>query len=729
MRTLLAIWAAVIVAAHIYFLPPSPDSLDSLTAALAVRGIHPAEAPLAPPLFTAAARVVTAALHRAGDPLNAAHALALLNIIGAAAAALAMFALARGLRLSPERAVAAALVSAAVPLWWFTASRPIGDLAAAAVAIAAQACLARVWFGAGPMYAFAGGALAAAAMGFHFAMGVLTLPLALAAIVFRQSTVSGRFASMAGLVLGFTAWVIPAVLTAGGAGLLRALGRVFTISPESVIVTRTLGAARDALYATFIDPFGPLLFAAIVLAVAAIGLAMAALRERHVLAVLALGYVPYLLMHLLAADPNVARGALPIVPALALLFVLPLDRLRYRRAVLPIAAAAAAAGVAIATPALHAYAASQAPGFAVIRDLHTLPRPGDSVLAMHQRVASDLTRHQAWTALPSMHTLPWTPDYEWLELAKLWLEGHEGPVWFLAESRRTDLRMIDPQRRHLMRQYRWPEESFPFMRGVRPDRLNWFFIQRPGWFLGRGWAVSPEIGGLTARDRVPGEAPVAWVRRRDLPSTMLLGGRNLGAPGDPLVVVRVKIDGRQIDEWPIAPGPFVFMRPILPEEIAGDGTYARLEIDASQDGSAAAPISLEQFDLQPIDGTLVAYDAGWWEPEYSARTGQAWRWTSGQSTLWLYNPGRDLTLVISGEDPTRYYGGPVEMIVRAGDRELARWTLDDHFTRAVTIPAEPLSVARGRITLHLSHTHVPGRIRISPDQRELGVRIFDVSVH
>jgi hypothetical protein len=486
----------------------------------------------------------------------------------------------------------------------------------------------------------------------------------------------------------------------------------------------------EALHETFVDPFGSHLLAAVVLGAGVLGIGLAATRERGVLKALALGYVPYLIVHLLFQDTLTNRYAIPLLPAFALLFVIPFDYISHR-AVLPAAAGAATAGLLIAVPALQAHASAESPGFALIRDLHRLPRVRETVLAMHTRIAADLRRHQAWEPIPPMRTLPTPADYEWLELVNLWQEGYEGPVWFLADPRRTDLAQIDPQQRRLMRQYGWPDRERPFIGGIRPDRIDWYFIQRPGWFLGRGWAVSPEIGGLTARDREgAGQTPaVAWVRRRAIAATMMLGGRHLGTESDPPVVVRVRIDGRQVDEWPIRPGAFIFMRPLLPEELEGIATYAQLEIEASWAGSGPAPITLEQFDFQSIDGTMVAYDQGWWEPEFSASSGEAWRWTSREAKLWLFNPGRDLTLVISGEDPSRHYRGGVEMTVLAGERELGRFKLDDHFSQAVAIPVEPLSVARGRVTLRFSDSHVPGRLGTSRDQRELGVRIFDVRVH
>lgn len=739
MRKLLVLWAAVFIAAHVPTLPASLADLESINFGLAIREFDvTANQPHPPgsPHFVGLARLATAILFKLGDPLNVPHALALINLIGAALGLIAIFWLARALGYSTRAAAGASLVAGTIPLYWFSPSRPLDDFPGLAIALAVQALLVpsllapaadarRRWDVA------AGAALAGIAAGFRVQTVLLTFPLIIAVLVSRRATGAVRLQAIGAAAAGLLTWLVPVLMDAGpraysGALMARA-GQDFR-EVEMLAKHPSLRLIGEALHETFVDPFGNHLLAAVVLGACAIGIALAAVRRRSVLRVLAIAYLPYVAVHLLFQDTVINRHAIPLLPALALLFVLPFEFVSLR-AVLPAAAGAATAGLLVAVPALQAHGGADAPGFAIIRDLHRLPRVQETVLAMHARIATDLERHRTWEAIPPMRTLPPTAGYEWLALVNLWKDGYEGPIWFLADPRRTDLRQIDPQQRRLMRQYGWPESDRPFVGGIRPDRIDWYFIERPGWFLGRGWALTPEIGGLNARDREGAPAAVAWVRRRDIASTLMLGGRHLGAESDPLVAVRVRIDGKLVDEWSIRPGPFVFMRPMLFDELDGDSTYAQLEIDASWTGAGTAPISLEQFDFQSIDGTVVAYDEGWWEPEYHPRTGQSWRWTSREAKLWLFNPGRDLSLVISGEDPTRYYRGGTEMTVLVGAREVGRYKLAGHFSQAVTIPVEPLSVARGRVTLRFADTHIPGRLRASPDMRELGVRIFDVKVH
>lgn len=717
------------IAAHLPFLPGSPGDLESINFALAVREFDvAADQPHPPgyPIYVGAARAATAALHAAGDARNAAHALAIVNIIGGALALIAVFALGRALDAPPRRALAAALVFATVPLVWFTAARPLADLPALAAAIAAQALLIRVCVRGGRLAAFSGALLAALAPGLGPHTVMLTMPL-LAAAAARPADDRWPVRALlgAGVLAGAAAWTVPLIVDAGVAGAFNAIAgsvHTFVTAGAAQLASRTLPHLLTAAATTFVEPFGHVLLAALVLALAAAGVAVGLARERAALRLIAAAYLPYLLFHLGAHDASVDRLALPLMVPIAMLGVLPLVYLS-TRVLLPAAAGVAVAGLLVVMPAMARWGQDDTPGFAVMSDLHETPRVQQTVLAMHEQIAADLRRHQAWATIPPMRTLPSPVDYEWFELAKLWQSNYEGPVWFLADPRRTDLRLIDPQSRALLASYGWTDAEMPYLGGLRPRRIDWHFMQQPGWFLGRGWALTPEIGRVTREARDAGSAPAtAWVRRRPAAVVMALGGRHLGAAGDPPLELSVLVDGVQVDRWPIAPGPFLFMRPLLPEELGAGATYARLDFVATWAASGPAPVTLEQFDLQSIDGVMGAYDQGWGEPEHDDRTGRTWRWTSAASTLWLYNPGRDLTLVLTGRAPSRR-----QVIVRAGDRELARLDVSGAFSEAVAVPAGPLSVARGRITLEVDD------VTTSPDPlgrpREQGVQIDDVRVY
>src|SRR6185436_15403933 len=138
------------------------------------------------------------------------------------------------------------------------------------------------------------------------------------------------------------------------------------------------------------------------------------------------------------------------------------------------------------------------------------------VLAMHRREDLDLRRPMQWLGgeLPSFsRRLPATPKHEWLELVKYWNDGGRAPVWFVADPLRSDLALIDHRE---PRRYRWPI-AFPILLGgIRPGALDWYVLESPGWYLGEGWALTPETAGIAdtskyGRGRLPVEG---WILRR-----------------------------------------------------------------------------------------------------------------------------------------------------------------------------------------------------------------------
>jgi hypothetical protein len=103
-----------------------------------------------------------------------------------------------------------------------------------------------------------------------------------------------------------------------------------------------------------------------------------------------------------------------------------------------------------------------------------------------------------------------------------------------------------------------------------------------------------------------------------------------------------------------------------------------------------------------------------------------WRWTTDASTLDIRAAPGDLKIVLSGESPLRSCDAPVEVVVRAGDHEVAHFTPADDFTETVHVPAAHLS--SGRVTIHPGRTFVPGDRDGGPDRRRLGLRIYDVKI-
>jgi len=125
---------------------------------------------------------------------------------------------------------------------------------------------------------------------------------------------------------------------------------------------------------------------------------------------------------------------------------------------------------------------------------------------------------------------------------------------------------------------------------------------------------------------------------------------------------------------------------------------------------------------------MFAYDTGWQEPEFNRLERHSWRWMSEKSDLWVRPVGRPVTLHIAGESPLRYFGAPPHVRVTIGDREIGAFDPSSDFDQALTLPADLLEKANGRVTIESSKFFVPGGAGGGGDQRHLSLRIYGISV-
>jgi hypothetical protein len=350
------------------------------------------------------------------------------------------------------------------------------------------------------------------------------------------------------------------------------------------------------------------------------------------------------------------------------------------------------------------------------------------IIGMHRRVFTESRRARLFTGDLPGRLLAAPRDYEWLELTRAWREGYDGEVWFVADPRRTDLALID-QEHARTREYRWPFKGAVYVGGARPDELDWHVLSNPGWFLEQGWALTPEIAGITERDNGgPHRRPsVGWVRRRAAESLMTIGGRHLGGASPATIVVSV--DDHPIATLEVREGFFLQMVPIPAGTLSGAGRYARLSVVSHGPNGAPSPrVAIEQFNLQTLDRPQFGFDDGWYEPEYNTTTARSWRWMSERANLRIQSGGRPVLLTLRAESPLRYFNGAPHVTVSAGSRVLAELTPAADFTVEVSIPPDVLSAANGRVTVTSDRVFVPGDRDGSADRRRLALRVYSVKV-
>jgi hypothetical protein len=800
----------VFFAAHLPFLTWFLDDIDAVNFALGLRFYdiaHHRPHPPGYPIYIFLGKGLTWLFAHIGwHPRGEieAGALSFLGVLAGGLAAIALVALFYRLEGSARRAAAAMLLTLASPLYWFTSARPLSDLPGLAMALAAQAILAAAFVRQYNLKAGAedksllvasGQLIVLGAFVAGFAAGMrsqsvwLTLPLLLLVITDRvgRGAAGAILGSSITFGIGGLLWFIPMVIVTGGpAAYFRALssqaGEDFSGVDMLYTSARPLQRLAANLWETFVSPWVSVPLAMAVLTFAAIGFVTMAWRSRRGLVLLLGLWLPYAILHLLFQENETIRYALPLVAPVAYLAMRGFEAVTPK--LLPIGATMLVAGsLWVGVPALIAYAPTRPPVFALFEDMEAeqsraaLSASAGSpaaapaadvqqeqhqpVVGMHRRVLTESRRAREWqgAAFP-WKVLPAPVGHEWLELVKFWREGGRAPVWFIADPRRTDLALIDPSSRHLVRRYTWTMERVPsdpvsqqaartfprlfwfpaLVGGARPDVMDWYVIDPPQWFLGEGWALTPETSGISDLEKKgPGQpaGAVGYVRRRPEATRLVIGGRNLGAAGDPNVRFALDLDGRILDTWDIAPNPGFFLRQIqLPAgALNGAGDFGALTVRASRvgQGGATTPAdqfaAIEQFDLQGADAVMWGYDTGWLEGEFDPRTGAQWRWASDAAALRIWNAGRDVHVRLSVESPLRYFATPPTIVVRAGAEVIKRLNPRADFTIEVDVPAALLAQAGGVVTLTTDEVFVPAdRVRGSTDRRRLGLRVYDVAV-
>ena len=716
--------------AHLIFLPRTLEDLDSINFALGVREFDVARHQPHPPgypLFIALGKVSTAAFRAMGVAAAAPRGLAVWSAVAAAAALPMLFLFFVALEARARVAWWATVITAAAPLYWFTALRPLSDMTGLACAIAAQALMLQRR----PRALAAGALLAGLAVGVRSQTAVLTFPLFAFVLLRRDEVlpVRARLAALGAAAAGVLAWGIPLLIVSGGlASYLQALGSQAGEDLGGGVVLlwthRSPRVAFAALQNSFVWPWD--WWPGIGMCVLAAAGALRVLwRAPRAMLLAAIAFGPYAVFHLLFHETQTVRYALPLVPLVAYAAVAALETKR----ALPIGAAAglvAVVSLGLVFPASWTYGREGAPVFRAFDDMAATAHGGEPVdtIAMH----AGARRAAEWVAPILPARVAKAPHgREWLTLVALWRARPDAAVWFVADPRRTDLSLFDGRARTLARQYRWGFIEPPFVGGARPGPVDWYHMRQPGWMLDRGWSITAEVGGVTARDRSgPHLAPaVAWVKARNDEALLMIGGRNLsGPPGAPATVL-LRLNGQPIASWAVAPGFFMRRVPVAAGALGGSG-YMAIEVTAAHD--PVIPVSLEQFDVQGPGVPMFAYEDGWQEPEYNAVLGAGWRWMSERSVLWVRPVGRAVKLTLRGESPLRYYDAAPQVRIAIGDHAIGSFSPSSDFDETFELPADLLASADGRVSLQSSRFFVPGGEGGSGDQRHLALRIWSVSV-
>ena len=725
-RVVLSIVAAVFLVAHARALPRTLEDIDSINLALGVESFDVASHrphPPGYPVFIAMSRISTAAVGALAPSWDrdrrAAVGLAVWGLIAGTLAVFVIAELLMAIGFTPLHASLAATICVASPLFWFSAVRPLTDVPGLVAALLVQTCLARglrvVRSGAAgvPREWILGAAGAGLIVGLRSQTMWLTGPLLLwcASLLVVRRQVRGAFVLAIAAAAGILVWAVPLVIDSGGPGAywrsVRFQGDQDLTGIEMLATTPTARLLKVSLRRTFADPWLLTGLANVLLGFMLIGGVQLARRERPVLWLLLLLFVPYLLFHLAFHETVTLRYGLPVVVLISALAVAGFSILG-NRVTTVLAAAAALVGVVFVQPRLEAYAEGGWPVVRAFQDMQrALPASGEQPeLRMHHQVWHGVRRLIEWYRPHwDVGPQPFPGDREWLAAVSGWRTGSTRQVWFLTDVTRNDMTLFDRRSRTLGGRYELPARLRDLVGGYRLDGLNWWRIEPPGWMLGTGWSLTPEIAGMTAQDASgPHQRPAeAFVRRTRRPLRLMLGGRYLAPAGSPAGTISVDLEGKRLADWPISASAPSFLHWLeLPDGVPdGPGPYSLLtvRVTSADPGRPAPAAGLEQFDIAPADEFISALAEGWFEPEEDPRTGRLWHWTADRATMLVVGGSADLRLTLAGESPLRYFPRAPNIVVRAGDIELARFSPSSDFSRTIDVPAAVLVSSGGRITI------------------------------
>jgi len=761
MRRILQVLALLFLLAHLRALPHTLEDIDSINFAMGVESFDVAKHQPHPPgypVYIALAKTSTAVLHTVAPGMDrdrsAAAGIAIWSVIAGALAALVIADFWMALGLTPVIAGLASILAVTSPLFWFTASRPLTDTPGLVAAVFVQTLFLRGLraFRAGEdplprdwtLAAFGAGLI----IGLRSQTMLLTGPLLLWAA--GELVVKRRFketATLAGAAtFGVLLWAIPMVWDSGGVGAyLAALGSQGRQDFSGIEMLATMPSWRllqTSLRRTFVDPWQMAVLGRVILLFTLVGIVWLARRGRPMLATILLGFWPYLIFHLTFHETVTIRYGLPLVVPMAGLAVIGLSALGVRVATVG-AAAMVIAGLMAAVPRLEAYSANTSAVFRAFQDMQReRPRQRDNAPDPNQPILK--TQHQVWHGVQrvidwyraywDVGPQPFPGDREWQSIIRLFTSGGTRPVWFLTDLSRNDVKLFDWRTTRLRGRYELQPNIRELVGGARLDGLSWWSIERPRWMLGTGWALTPEIAGMTGKDHAgPHERPAeAFLLRDPAPARLMLGARYLAPAGSPPGNVSLTLDGQPLATWPISgPAPwFVQWLDLASGVPAGNGPYARLAVTVtSTDPSRPAPVvGLEQFDLAPQSDFSYAFLDDWNEGEGNPRTGQLWRWTTARSTIQIKGAASDLQLTLEGDSPLRDFKQAPTVVVRAGTRELARFTPSDVFSQQIRLPLDALTAGNGRVTIETSQTFVPRDRGAGADARTLGLKLFRAEI-
>ena len=365
------------------------------------------------------------------------------------------------------------------------------------------------------------------------------------------------------------------------------------------------------------------------------------------------------------------------------------------------------AALLVAVPGGLAYGGEPHPAFRAIGD--ALRRAGGEPPAATYahyalwRPLQVVDAHGRCVVVPPRHHL------EWLGLVDYWRGGGREPVWFLADPRRTDLALIDPQRADRRRPLRLARGEPSGVERHAPDRRGLVshsgarMVCRRGMVADAGdrrpGACDGE-GPRPAADRGVGAAP----RRADAPDGRRAAPRRSRRPGR-----RDRAGGRRPRARPLdadaSTSATCCGSSTCPAGLPGEGDYATLTVSSRSAGGdrRRAPVAVRQFDVQDADAVDLRIRRG--VARARVRQRHAAGCGGGAATARccaLHGPPQAVRLTLRGESPLRYFDAPPTVTRQCGGRH-GRAVSSVRRFRVERQPCRPTLIAKAGGAIAIAH--------------------------
>jgi hypothetical protein len=211
----------------------------------------------------------------------------------------------------------------------------------------------------------------------------------------------------------------------------------------------------------------------------------------------------------------------------------------------------------------------------------------------------------------------------------------------------------------------------------------------------------------------------AYVRAQDGPTLVMIAGE----PRDARAAEwegELALAGRRLDSRSCG-APWLAAHALPPSAVRG---FLPLDFSTTRGGSrSGAPFALRGLAYGATSDPLLVRGDGWHYPE-TAEDGRPFRWASRMARSMINVPAAGGRLVVEGEVPARYLGGPATVEIESGGVRRSV-SASGRFFLELDVPPGPPREA----TLRSDRDFVPDAVQRNGDRRQLALKIerFEIS--